>query len=597
MFGGGCYDFDVNADELFDAASSIVVELENNVDETEHETVIVSAKQNLLRLLHVFILPKLPLQTCDLGSIRTVLSLVEDEQKDVKTKTANKDRLRKSAEKSLEKQMLDLLKHHDFSSLRSVASCNYEFLKEFLNQLERDIATSNDIMLEFETEISPLRSCTSENDLQKLNSLRNKREKALTRLNDSVIARETIKNVISRHHVDKKYLSRESSVHPDHMVFMETACRFENVNDEIKGLTTVMNKLTSVKEAALDVKGEIEEKGESCGHFVSKSDFKFHPKTETDEWNSLSEKIDSLISAKPLGFKNKHKKFCKKIMSKCQKLFNSSKSHSSCGLESSEKSCDLERSLSLSPDVLHNYGNKPNSALQGICGEVIKHISGMTEMFAEELYKKPASDVRQSVLENIYICYESHVSRELMPILHQLYENSYKQQCESLCRWISQKSLSQTLIAKVDPSLSDLDSIVVTAEASESESYPGFETFEALMKTETETMSVFTKLKHVMEVVQHVEKTARGDGEKPNLVCTDDILDTIILFLQKLDSDTLLKTYAHINLIRHLSPDFVEGNCHEYALISFYAAYQHLFDQHVLEKISRKNEGIYSKIS
>ena len=595
MLGSGCSDLDAQfADELFDTASEIADGLDRTTDDIEAEAGLVLTKQKLLHLLQEFILPMLPLRTRDLCNIHSALTLVDEHLNDIKDKIKEKDRLMKNVEKSLETQMLGLLKHHDFSSLRYVASCNYEFLKEVLNQLERDITLYNDIMLELETEISPLRNCTSESDKIKLTRLRYTREEKLKHMNETVIARETIKNVISRNHVEKKFLSRQTSVHPDNVVFMETACRFDRTSEQIKELADKLVNISIVRDAVMQAKEQVEKNGESRGPYMIDLRSKVNQKDSSDELSDLSKKVDGLLAAKPLGYKNKHKKFGKKIISKCQKLCNRFKSHSPYGLD--RMSCGIAAANETLAPNFHPYGNKPNGAIRGICTEVIHHISGMTELLAEEILQKPSSDIEQSVLEDIYICYEKHVSRDVMAVLHELYEICFKQKCESLHRWISQKSLTQTLIARVDSCLSDVNSVTVTAKAASGDdvSQSAFETFENLMKAENEDMSIFSKLKYFTEAVQDVEKLAR---EKTKFVCTDDILDNVISLLKNLDSDTMLKTYSHINLINHLSPDFIEGNCHEYALISFYAAYQYLFDQQVLDTKPQKNDQTYLKVS
>lgn len=604
MFNGGCYDFDVCVDELFDTARLITDEAADTGDEKQEEVL----KQSLLRLLHVFILPKIMLNTNDLKDLKSILTTVERHQKDLETIIANKDKQRNSAEKSLEKQRRHLLTQQEFSSENFVSSCNNEFLKEFLKHLQNDVLSANKQFVEFDETIRPLRNSQTESDLVTLKAIRDKRETTFTVLNEAVMARETIKNVIVRKkHInnDEMLESKETAVHPKHMIYMETACRYQNVSDELKKLSDKLHGLQTVKKAIIKTMSEIDGHGQSTGHQPAVIEPRQRRESVSDDWLSLSNKVDNLISAKPLGFKNKHKKFCKTTITKCQKLFEGSKLSSSCKPQGKDKKCEVGRNMNLSDAIMHEYGNKPNVAVETISKEIIQHTSDMAESLAVEMFKRPVSEIRPSVLENIYICYEIHVSKDLMPVLHQLYENSYKQQCESLSRWISQKKLSDSLIEKVDPNQEQSESnekkdgalIHTSTSPLDIICNHAFEKFESLVKSETDSMSIFTKLRDIMEIVQFVEKSARDVSDKSNPVCTDDILDVIILLLQRLDSELFLKMYAHINMLRHLSPDFVEGNCHEYALISFYAAYQHLFDTHVLDKASKKNVGDYSKVS
>ena len=605
MFNGGCYDFDVCVDELFDTARLIAECPAETGDEKQDEVM----KQSLLRLLHVFILPKVVLNKTDLKDLNSVLSTVERHEKNLETIIANKDKLRKSAEKSLEKQRQHLLTHQEFSSENFVSSCNNEFLKEFLKHLQNDVSSANKQFVEFDEKIKPLRNSQVESDIATLKAIRENRETALTALNETVMARETIKNVIVRKkHINNDDMpqSKETSVHPKHMIYMETACRYQTASDELTKLSNKLHEIQTVKEAIIKTVNAIEDHGQSTGcQQTAGSEQRQRRESVSDDWLSLTNKVDNLINAKPLGFKIKHRKFCKKTIARCQRLFEGSKSPASqCKLQARDKKC-IDRSISITDAVMHEYGNKPNAAVETISKEVIRHISDMAESLAEEIFKKPVSEIRTSVLENIYICYENHVSKDLMPVLHQLYETSYKQQCDALSRWIAQKTLSESLIEKVDSNVEQSEStetdenVVIQTSASPLEVLcnHAFGKFETLVKSENDSMSIFSKLRDIMEIVQFVEKSARDVSDKSNPVCTDDILDVIILLLQRLDSELFLKLYAHINMLRHLSPDFVEGNCHEYALISFYAAYQHLFDTHVLVKGSKKNVGVYSKVS
>jgi hypothetical protein len=120
--------------------------------------------------------------------------------------------------------------------------------------------------------------------------------------------------------------------------------------------------------------------------------------------------------------------------------------------------------------------------------------------------------------------------------------------------------------------------------------YKSFEEFFTLVKKEDEEITLFTKLRHMTHITKFIENqitTLRAENGVKSVTCTDDILDVIILLLCKLDAKWLLKLYAHLNLLIHLSPQFMQGNAHDYSLVNMSVAYQHLFEQQVLHKSAK----------
>lgn len=593
MFEGGCIDFDVDIDELFESARGIVEELEHSAVDFLDDKELLQLKQKVFRVIHMFILPKLTLRKSEIKDLHEVEALTEQFQKDLEINIVTKEKIKYRTGRFLEKQRLSMLTNQDLSSERLVSTFNYDFLKHFLKHLETDISVGNESMLAFEKEISPLRTCQTLKEQDMLNHWRDKRDKTWSHINKAVVARETIKNVIVRPNFDKnRGISMETSIHPDHIVYQETSCRLQSITDEVNGLKETMLKLSSVKEATTQTIREIEETGESCGKFKNVSDFVRNIKAETDEWSTLSGRVDSLLSAKPLGFKDKHKKFCEMIESRIKKLPDSSKVRMSLGLESKERASKRQSKLVPSSVPLYGLPVEEVTTVEEICVEVIKHTMEMAYILAEEIFKRPRSEIPQSDYENIYICYESYVSSELLPVLYDLFEKCYKMQCEALTSCFSNMVLSETLMANIRPAKE------TTAHAKDESTKDSknavlqelHKMFDSLVRNETdEKMSVFTKLRQILDIVQFIVKKAKQMGFKANPNCTDEILDIMIPILQKLDPELFMKLYAHTVMLTHLRPSFVEGSRLHFAFVSFSAAYQHLFNEHksVLSKISK----------
>ena len=793
--------------------------------------------------MHVFILPALKLRESELGNLQTALSWIEHKHQSIEVTIGKKDKTKYNVENSLRQQRERLLLNNNFSSQQYIATCDNEFLQIFLKHLQKDIDYLNSRLLDFEREIKPLRDSKGDSDAKRLSDCRAERDHTLAYIDKAIEARETIKNVIQRPHVLKKVKpSWRKQTQPFHVIYVDIANRLGEMTKEIQDLIRIKIQISSVREATLLAIAEITEDGVSYGFERKAGSFEFEtdiydPKNKPEEWATLSEKISDLLKAKPLGYRDNHERFCERIRLKCQCLLDDSKLFSSSfrqtgvndptvpvpispstaqvlnmlGQESLDRRSarassysssvsrgDFIRSAarSRSYSTRFSFGNIPKEATEAVCKEVITHISEMAEKLAAEVYKSPVSVIHKSVINKIYICYESHISSELMPILQDLYEQSYRKQCEGLSRWISSISLSdigfddkkfemivspvkqkvgaesradrqiseetevkvplndertrmsleeisklsvddlykysnielngresflsfapgmdewvnissefenkgdEANIMKhahqdipnfrheqghvVDKGDVDIDAIEAlhhdsVFEIDDEDNKPGvspsdyamhfaedfintfnthprkskrvterkevndetevknvpsqhdesgtpespkgaeglpayedvmmrnrspppeysevsparavfyetFEMFETILRKETEAVSLFKKLRVMTKAIQYIEKEIsklKTDGKSSAAVCADDILDIVILLLSRLEADTLLKVYAHMNLMIHLSPTFMHGNAHDYALVTFNVAYQHLFEQHVLNK-------------
>ena len=586
MFEGGCHDFVVDVDELFETGRSIVRDLQHTDDKCSDEDKMKHIKQKLFRLLHMFILPKLTLRKSELKDLQSALVTIEQKQKDTGINIATKEKIRYRTGRFLEKQRIAMLTSQDFSSERLVSGFNCQFLEHFLKHIETDIRAGNESMNEFENKIAPLRTCQTLHEQEMLNYWRDQRDRTWSHINKAVIARETIKNIIIRPGKDKdNFESKETAVQPDHIVYVETSLRLQNIEDKIKSLRETMAKLTTVRGVVLKAINDITENGISCGSYASESPLGHTG--DSDDWISLSRKVDNLMTAKPLGFKDKHKKFCAKIIGDMKKLSDTSKPRMSCVLDYQSKPRENETrksvgSLQLTPDFSDRNGN---AIIEDICNEILKHIQEMTDILAEELYNTPTSEIPAGTIESIYICYESYVSGDVMPVLLKVFQDTYKQQCDALIRCFTQFNLSDSLLATIVPEKTateveagGVSTCKVGYENTESQTVMAM-LADFVKSGSEEKMSVLTNMRNILKILQYIEKQAKHIGRKSNQMCTDDILDVLIMLLQKLDKETFLKLYTHIQLLTNLKPYFVEGSRLQFALVSFRAAFQHLFNQ------------------
>lgn len=562
MFEDGCNDFVVEIEELFEIGRSIVDELDGKAIDHLDVSEAGPIKRKLFRLLHMFILPKLILRKSEMKDVQSAVTDMEQQQKDTELNIATKEKIKYRTGRFLEKQRVAMLTSQDFSSERTISEFNYEFLQHFLKHIETDIDTGNKVMMEYEDKIAPLRTCQTIREQEVLNYWRDQRDKNWSHINKAIAAREAIKNVIIRPgpRIDRDdRVHRETAIHPDHIVYLETSCRLQRMEQEVCELKDRLVKMELVKGTALQAIREIEEHGQSLGKQEDLKEVSSGRKPEINEWSSLSKKVEDLVSAKPLGFRDKHNKFCKKIISDIKKLADDPKTRSSLdGNEKPPKSGDKKSGGFIT--FQGGFMDQNVSVLtEEICNEIIKHTLEMTWILAEELYQRPHTELSTTVIENIYICYEAYVSGELMPVLFKLFEDSYKQQCEAVTRCFSQISLSESLLASIDKGTSVTKRDIVTKIQRKSdgsgtasanlESQKVLDMFDSFVKDEAdERMSVFTNMRTVLEIIQYIVKQAKNMGRKSSPVCSDDILDVLIPLLQKLSPETFLKTYAHITL-------------------------------------------------
>ncbi|KAH3794063.1 uncharacterized protein LOC127838846 [Dreissena polymorpha] len=116
------------------------------------------------------------------------------------------------------------------------------------------------------------------------------------------------------------------------------------------------------------------------------------------------------------------------------------------------------------------------------------------------------------------------------------------------------------------------------------EFYTIFKHFYEIVDEEQVAVSYFSKLRTFTRAVKCIEEQISKHQTTTTDLCADDLLDVLILLLRKLEPQKFLQLYAHLNLLIHLSPQFMQGNAHDYSLVTISVAYQYLFEQQLLNK-------------
>lgn len=479
------YDFDPTVDELFDTARQIFCNLRPEVIDKEGNNALY---EELLKLLHVFILPEISFHVKERHYIATVLKNIEEQHAYIEGLIQKKDNTKRNTENSLSKQRQSLLLTENFSSSRFVSSLDGKFLSIFLQHLEKDIRQLNEVLLACDRKVVPLRDSGDKNDITKLVIARAERDEVNKAIDRAIVAREEIKNVISRKHVKKKFKkNKECKIADFHELYVEVAKRLDKVNSEIRELIIAKIKLSSVREAALLTLKEIDSDGVSYGYNRKKGSFEietdlFDPSHKPEEWATLTERVKAYMQIKQAWFRSGYEKFCSQIKLKCQQLFDESKlfgaapdqkdtpvspttaqfinkigndavTRRSRIISKTEKPAQLTLMRPRSYSTRWSIGCIPKHECEAICKEIVNHISDVAFSLAVEM--KGANEIMKSFHNKLYVCYEEHVSAELMPVLSELYEQSYKEQCENLASWLARYSCDVTFQLKTLESLFD----------------------------------------------------------------------------------------------------------------------------------------------
>lgn len=799
-----CYDFDPTTDELFETTKKILRLLDPKQIDQYGNTYV---SEELLKLLHVFILPEILFHKKDLHYIEPVLQEIEKQTEKIENEIQSKDRTKRNTENSLWKQRQDLLRTENFGSEKYVSSLEEKFLHVLLKHIEKDLVKLNEIFVKTDEQIRPLRNSTSEREVKTLTKARQEQKEVFSVIEQFTTAREEIRNVIRRDHVKKIFRKARGNLTDFHLIYMEVNLRLEKICAEIWDLINRKIKLSGVREAASLTIKEIKSDGSSYGYNRKKGAFEreidlFDASKKPEAWTTLEEKVKSCLCVKQLGFKKDFIKFCERIRTKCEQVKDESKLFSNNGLNSpvepiSPSTAEFvdrigRESVNRRTSCTANSGARsslpsgtkeeevqmrkqasytsrwsmspvPQNACDSICHEAKEHMAEMSRRLAVELQSNSKEQIPQMFVNKVYVCYEQHVSEELIPVLCELYEDSYRQQCFSLSHWIENyssdlgmepvmkglfqfsssssaesstdelsdtevkipmeqteslslksctlssrdlkkmhldelyermnkqhQSLDESFDGALDiglepcmppglelgtpnpvyinplgevgdnsvecersnetlmksegagerpklngqllqgelymqdgafkdelpvlnlnpPPYSEINNNLLAANSEvqmrnrnrseapppystlpplKQQFYEAFDEFFDYVHKEDKACSLFDKLGVLTEALHYVSaqiSSLRAKGvDEP---CADDLLDVIILLLCKLETDWLLKLYAHLNLMIQLLPHFMVGNAHEYSLVKMTMAYQFLFDQQMLHKNAQR---------
>lgn len=455
--GDCCEDF-----ELFDAVIKLLVKFENKSFSEKERA------QEILRILHLYVLPEIVLKVGDVALLREALDDVELRLSRLSDDIQRKDRGIYLTETSLRNQRDKLFISEDFESESHLSSCNVDFLREILCDLERDIESFNYELEAKQTEVDKLRNAVTDEGKQNLHKIRMERDRLVDVIEMNQRVRESIKNVTVRNGRPK----RRKKVKPNvfHEIYLELKGRLGNEKRLVKLCCDQKLKITSVREAISEVCEELLHNGESCGFVrslesVGLSTDVLGPQTtiKPSNWQTVEDKVKSVLYDSPSGPSDAFRSFCDSIKTKISaflienELFTKSKDREETRVKGQDDSDEFvnisylesitlqheEKGESIDFDSRISSGYRPFT--HAIKDDILKHIEDQSNWLLRsievESYKEKGKVVNIELPHKIWMCYESHLYNQIFKPLSDLYYMSYVDVARRLYDFVSRQEL------------------------------------------------------------------------------------------------------------------------------------------------------------
>ena len=530
----------------------------------------------LLRLLHVFIFPKIKFHTSETAEIQKVITALEQEDREIQSKADRAYEVQRVTENSLTTQRISLVSSRYMADL---SGYSLEFLEVFVNHLHTDIVSRTDLMMGVDHNGILTRGCNSDSDdllrIQR-RTLKEQRSRELMYLNNAVIARDILKSALQRsntHSTEK--VAQPKTFNQLEAIYMETYKHLEKAKQDVNALKQAQINLSTVQTTTKFALSETEEKGKSYGYSIVKK--------ETYDTNdlALSDKVNEILQSSLFGSPNKPVAFSGKLKTILLRRVNTFRKHRDrnafwAGLHSRSEpelsgfAQNLERVESLKGD------------LENICETIVKHITETSETLGAIIYQTPEHKLTNVQFQNVYICYEAILSSEIMPDIQKHYETCYHGYRKSLVIMtplvenVKERQANDKLGGDTDLK-TDGDMSTFTHENRPISSQNITRKFRSQIRKGIEATSLFEKVKHFSKAIHLVaSKTSDHSNATKTQTSADEIIDVLTALLDRIDNTCIQRLYASIKLLEHLWPSFVIGSAHHYAVVSIHAALEHM---------------------
>lgn len=447
---GECYDYDSQKDELFDKAITLLTN-KKQMSMKEFDT-------ELLRLLHCYILPAIRIKKEDVHLLKGAYDYVTTYLSRIEENILKKDKSVVLIEGSFGKQRDRLVM--EFQSMNNVRIASTEFLLVLLKDIEKDIESKQPLHNALDFEVNKMK--LSNADETQLESKRIERDSVYSSLERFMMAREHIKNYVSRPSERKRFrLSKRPPRNVFHDIYQEIHVRLLKEKEEMQKLIERKVKIYTVREAInLSIK-ELQTQDETFGIEVRKGGSELStdilgsvPKPR--EWMTLSEKVGELLMFKSKSLNKKYKTFCQQVIDRIQAaietniVFKPISRNSTVDEGSLLSTIDKKKTSQFYGSSTSSDGQSVN--IENLSGQDLKEIilklrDDVNEHMGDICNHMKESYLKEYSLEKIRICYEVPFYSEVLESLLQMYKLMYGSICKNLGRNISGMSLE---ILKVD---------------------------------------------------------------------------------------------------------------------------------------------------
>jgi len=451
---GDCEDF-----ELFDAVVNLLKAVERKTFSEGQRA------QEILRILHLYILPELVLKTRDVTLLQDALEMVEGQIATTSENILSKNRGICLTENSLKAQRDKLFTLNNFESEAYLKTCNVDFLGELLYDVERDSESLNCDLLSQQSEVDRLREAVTDEGKDKLQRVRQARDEIFVSIQRYQAIRETIKNVTVRAR-SKNSKRKKCQQNVFHEIYLELKGRLLKEKQLVKICCEQKLKMASVREAIVQVRDELLQKGESYGFQTSReghgtsTDVLELNNNKPSKWQTVEDKVKTIVQDGTSGPSMAFKSFCESINTKITALVKEhdffhlpddpSKENGMANGDSDEfvNISYTEALVDKQESNFHVKEGRISSEYRPythtIKEDILRHIKEQSRWLIDSLEMESYTEKGNISIElpqKVWVCYESQLYNQIMTPLSQLYCLSYVDFASKLKEFIANKSL------------------------------------------------------------------------------------------------------------------------------------------------------------
>lgn len=442
--------------ELFNAVIDLIHKRDKkncSVDDVSRE---------ILRILHLHVLPLVLLKDEDLTCLKDALDDVEHRITYMNNLTIDKDKQLMESEKNLREYRENLLRTENFESYSNVKHCTDKFLMELLDDVNREIRILTDRLITFQSCVDMTRNSVANESKLHLKEWRKKRDEVNSSILKLQCIRESIKNVTTRTKKRKKVKILHNEKHDTYVTLKE------NLRADKSAMQSMFEgkvKITSVREAIIQACNDLKASGESTGYDVPKCGERLStdilgnsPKPK--KWLTLNERIQQILSDKSTESAQTYTTFCASTVKKIrnflsQKALIDRKRSENVPffmemIDFSLPSQQMEKQKATG-NPYENVSTELNaeSPEKGFTNmikeEVMQHIYDQCQSLVQLLSKQKSFNKKANCttinLNNVWVFYELQLYQHLIEPLSDLFENIYKNEAKEMASFVTSTAL------------------------------------------------------------------------------------------------------------------------------------------------------------